>query len=191
MSAIAPAAIESDFNRRSVEAGWTIVCDPAFDFETPQLKDALAVWRQAAGGRPMPARADLTARLLKPFLPDVAFVAVVPESTGLRFRLRLIGTRAAEVLGEHSGKFFDEAIPLRDAARWIGVATEVVKQAKPLRFYGLAEYRRQDYLIGEMLVAPLCDGGQAPDGLLYVMYFIRSQETKMNPRAVLTNLPLR
>ena len=53
----------------------------------------------------------MSPRLLKSFLRDVAIYERIGEGQGRRYRVRLMGTAFAQILGDLTGKFIDEAIP--------------------------------------------------------------------------------
>jgi hypothetical protein len=61
----------------------------------PSLQQVVAYWRSKASGRPMPLRAAIDPVELKPYLPSIMLVDVVPDDR--RFVYRLVGTH--EVAG--------------------------------------------------------------------------------------------
>jgi hypothetical protein len=158
------------FNARAEAAGWPTNCDPALDFESPLLREALALWREKAGARRWPSRADLTPRLMKGFLTNVAIVDVVRAEGKLRFRTRVTGSEIEYYYGSAPiGTFLDDAVPEPFRERWSagwGLALDV---EGPVRTTGRLEFRKQEYLNTENLVAPL--GETLPDAVLQVSVF--------------------
>lgn len=133
---------------------WESVCDPALGFTSQVLIDALAVWREQAGSKLVPARNRLTARVMKPFLSHVAVFELVSEAPS-RYRVRLMGTLLAQVLGEMQSKIIDDVLPHRAAGRWNAALDSTLAEARPLRFLSRVAFRNLDFLVAEVLTAPL------------------------------------
>jgi hypothetical protein len=94
--------VSEGFNRFAERIGAPSRCDPTLSFVAPQLTQALAVWRAKANGKDIPSRRSLDAHALRAFLPNVCLVDVVDGPTP-RYRMRLIGTALARLLGDHTG----------------------------------------------------------------------------------------
>ena len=88
------------FNALCAAHGWAGLCDRTLAFRRPELAAMNALWRQAAGGASIPKRADMGPRALKGHLPNVAIYerAVVGDTP--RYRVRLMGTQFAQVMGD-------------------------------------------------------------------------------------------
>jgi hypothetical protein len=96
-----------DFNRRALENGWSVLCDPGCRFSASLLFDALELWRKAANGS-IPYRRDMTARRLRPFIPVLSiYERVRHPGGGWRYRTRLMGTKLAFTTIEMSNRFVD------------------------------------------------------------------------------------
>jgi hypothetical protein len=156
------------FNRFAEQIGSPGRCDPHLSFENPALMGAAAVWRDKAAGRGMPLRSDLNARTLKAFLPNVAIVDVVDGPQARRFRLRVMGTSVSRLLGDHTGKYLDEAVASPYRERWRAALEATLDAGGPVRMWGRLDYRRQDYRDMEMLVAPV--GPRSVEAVLVVAY---------------------
>jgi hypothetical protein len=63
----------------------------------PDIHAMVAYWHRKAGGRAMPRRADIDPAELKPFLPRITLVDVVPDPR--RFVYRLVGTEEVAARG--------------------------------------------------------------------------------------------
>jgi hypothetical protein len=157
-----------ELNRFLERTGAPARCDPALVFEAPLLAQALAVWREKTNGRQMPSRRDIDARALKAFLPNVCIVDVVDSEVARRFRFRLMGTTVARLLGDHTGKFFDEDIAPPFCERWTAMMNAAVGARGPLRLWGRLEYKGQQYLTMELLLAPIGARDEAIESILVV-----------------------
>jgi hypothetical protein len=155
MSSVLAHETADQFNRFAEHMSMPARCDASLSFEALNLADAAALWREKADGHTPPERSDFNARTLKAFLPNVIIADRIDEGSKLRYRFRLMGTAISELLGEHTGKFVDEAVisPFRE--RWFGVLETANKAGAPLRIFGRLEYRQQNYIAMEMVVAPL------------------------------------
>jgi hypothetical protein len=147
------------FNRFAETSAAPSRCDPTLAFETPELAHALVLWQEKVGAHGMPSRHDLGARALKAFLPNVVIVDAVGDRPARRHRFRLQGTALTELLGDHTGKFFDEAVVSPFRERWSAMMDATLDGGAPLRFFGRLEFDAQDYLSMELLLAPLSDEG--------------------------------
>jgi hypothetical protein len=148
------------YNTHSESESWEQLCDPGLGFSRDDFFSVLALWNSQAASRPLPLRSDMTARVLKPFLPNVALKERV-ETSPSRYRWRIVGTRVAQVLGERTGKFTDEGAPPKVAARWNASCDLVLASGKPLRFVGRVLVEGKDFLASELMFMPLAgDDGQ-------------------------------
>jgi hypothetical protein len=159
MEMLVPAA--DSFNDRSRLEGWEQLCDPLLSFEHPDFASVIALWKAQAHGRAMPARSDMTARVLKEFLPRVAMKERM-QTNPSRYRWRLVGTKVAEVLGERTGKFADEDAPPKQVARWNMSCDLVLETRLPMRFTGRVLANNRDYMQSDLLFMPLADENGTP-----------------------------
>jgi hypothetical protein len=149
------------FNALSEREGWDQYCDSTLAFGHSDFPRMLAIWKEQAAGKPMPARSSMTPRALKDFLPRVA-INERASLDPLRFKWRLMGTHIAQVLGERTGKFIDEDAPPRQVARWNANLDMVLRAARPLRFAGRVLVNGKTYLNSELLFMPLADDAGEP-----------------------------
>lgn len=160
MAAIIGSA--ADFNRAARDGGWHSLCDATAKFSHPDLTRLLALWRSEAGENAIPPRRTMSPRLLKSFLRDVAIYERVGEGEGRRYRVRLMGTAFAQILGDLTGKFIDEAVAADFVPRWHASLDATLGAAAPLRFLGREDTKGMTFLTGEFFSAPLlADDGQA------------------------------
>jgi hypothetical protein len=151
----------SEYNRAAKDGEWHSLCDATLRFNHPDLAKLLTLWRSEATGTSIPPRRTMSPRLLKSFLRDVAIYERIGEGPGRRYRVRLMGTAFAQILGDLTGKFIDEAIPAEFVPRWYASLDVTLATGAPLRFVGRADTTSMAFLTGEFFSAPLiADDGQ-------------------------------
>jgi hypothetical protein len=158
------------FNERAKASGWTFTCGPATGFDNAALSGALALWREKAKGRAMPARSDMTARLMKPYMPHMSILEKVGTARGPRYRIRLHGTALASYAGDKTGQFLDEIIPPSLVGSYISVYDTVLELLEPVRLVRDYQVPELDYLAGESLIAPLSAPGKTTPLILSITY---------------------
>lgn len=149
------------YNALAQREGWHSFCSVAVTFESEELNDLHAIWRTLAGNG-IPARKSLTPQVLRAHLADVAIYERTEALDGnVRWRIRVMGDRMCEVLGNFNGKFFNEAVAPKFLRRWQAAPDAALDARTPLRFVSRFEAAGKGYLTGEYLVAPLAgdDGG--------------------------------
>ena len=166
------------FNEQAKASAWTFTCGPATGFDNPALSGALALWREKAKGRSMPARSDMTARLMKPYMPHMSLLEKVGTPKGPRYRVRLHGTALASYAGDKTGQFVDEFVPAHLLGSYTSVYDTVLELQLPLRLVRDFQAPEIDYLAGESLVAPLSRSGTSSPLILSITY--------VEPRSALT-----
>ena len=66
----------------------------------------------------MPSRSDITPRDIKDILRNILLLEKTSENP-VQYRWRLIGTALTSILGENTGKTFEESIPAEHLTRWM------------------------------------------------------------------------
>jgi hypothetical protein len=156
------AAHASDrFNTLARAQGWASFCDPSLAFSEIRFRVLLSRWHDFSIGDRVPCRGDFTPRTLKALLREVAIYERVTNGC-VRYRVRLMGTAFAEVMGDLSGKFLDEALPAGFASHWQAALNAVFEAQAPLRFMGRSDTGHKSFLVAEYFAAPLL----ADDGSL-------------------------
>ncbi len=151
----------ADYNAASVREGWHSLCDPTVQFSHPELTKLLELWVSHAGATGIPPRREMSARMLKSMLRDVAIYERMPSPGGRRYRVRLIGSGFAQIVGDLTGKFIDDAVAPEIVPRWHAALDATLGAAAPLRFVGREETNGMIFLTGEFFSAPLmADDGQ-------------------------------
>jgi hypothetical protein len=170
MQSVARSDPMKAFNERAKAAGWTFNCGPATDFDHPALAAAMSLWREKAKGRTMPARSDMTARLMKAFMPHMSLLEKVGAGKAARYRIRLHGTALASYAGDKTGKFLDEIVPPELIGSYTSVYDTVLELLEPVRLVRDYQVPELDYLAGESLIAPLSAPGKSTPLILSITY---------------------
>lgn len=144
------------YSKMAEENGWVGFCDPTLAFRAPELVELAHQWQQVKGSAGIPKRADFTPRVLKHCLPHVAiYERTICAKMGPRYRVRVMGTRFANAMGDLTGKFIDEAIPPQFLPRWYAALDAVLDARVPLRFLSRSDTMDKKFLLGEFFEAPL------------------------------------
>jgi hypothetical protein len=149
------AVAARDFNEKAVRLNWQQRCDPTLSFADEPYKRLLNIWKAKAGDR-IPMRSQMTPRDLKDYLKNI----IVGQREGRnpsRYRFRLIGTGLTEIIGEHTGKLFEESVPPEHLSRWVDVCDMILESERPWRFLGQVHIQGREYLHAEHLYMPLAD----------------------------------
>lgn len=152
-------------NQRAVQEHWHHFIDPTLAFGDGGYQQLLNLWREKSGDQPMPRRSQITPRDLKDFLRNVLLFEREAQNPS-RFRWRLIGTSLTSILGEHTGKTFDESIPSQHLARWQQCGDLILDGGQPLRFLGRVHMNGREFLDAENLFVPLANDAGEPAFIL-------------------------
>lgn len=140
--------------------------------QRPRLRRLLDYWHAQRGERRLPSRGDLDPLDFPWLLGNISLAEVLRDSAGkLRFRLRLVGTRAVERFGYNpSGRFIDE-LPELDYRALLQIKyNEVVSRSLPLveQLDMVIDERSHVY---EILRLPLASDGETVDMILLAADF--------------------
>jgi len=167
----------AQYNALSLAQSWGGVCDNTLAFHHVELATLLAIWRDKAGPDRAPMRDALTPKLLKAYLPHIAiYERVTGESGKRRWRVRLMGSKFVQVMGDLANKFLDEVVPESFLPRWNAALDEVLDASVPLRFFTRSETNNKSFLIGEYLEAPLLDANGAMTKVFAAGYYTAANE---------------
>lgn len=146
----------SDLNELAKRRGWAVLCDVMCRFTLPSLAELHSLWRSKAGPGGIPERSEMTPRLLKPYMNMLTLHERVAHPDGSwRYRVRLMGSGIAQVIGEVSGKFYDEFLPAKAVPRWNAMNDATLGHGAPVRTLVRADALDKTYLTGEFFSAPL------------------------------------
>ena len=162
-------------NWRAQDERWSLRCDSMLNFDRPELNTIRDIWRARASEQSVPARGDLDARTLKPFLRHISIVERVPDGARRwRYRKRLSATATTEIVGETMGRFLDEFALPGVLSQWICVLDVVLCAKVPLRTFGPSLDPALPHLSLECFVAPLKDA-QGEATLVLVCTYVESR----------------
>jgi hypothetical protein len=182
-------AIASSFNAAARKLGWPSHCDASLSFDRPEFFDLLKMWQAARGTRKLPARGDLTARMLKPHLASTTIYEKFADAPA-RYRVRYMGTNFARTFGELTGKIIDEAVPPARAARFEATLDHVLRSSEPLRFISHADVIDKQFFVGEYFTAPLADADGKPTMVLSRAHFSEATDWPSYLAAALNRIEL-
>ena len=158
MGQLKPIDAAWELDRKARLEGWPLRCDSTLEFERPELNELRDLWRSLAAGKVAPSRADFDARTLKPYLKNILIIERIFTGPGRwRYRTRLAGTAVTEMIGDPTGQFLEEQLPLEFVPRWASVYDATLDGGQPLRITGEFELPQIAFLRGEILSAPLAD----------------------------------
>jgi hypothetical protein len=162
------------FNTRAQKDGWACRCDPSLDFAKPELTQVAALWRDKAGERLMPARSELDARSLKPFLANMTLLERVDGDPKRRFRVRLHGTALTRYAGDSTGQYIEDLVPGDLIDTYTGIYDLVLAERRPMRVLWDYQMPVISYLKGETFIAPLT----GKEGLANILFSVTYIEMK-------------
>jgi hypothetical protein len=145
------------YNALAAREGWQSHCHTALTFRQPQMQALLDIWHAlAAEAGGVPRRKDLTPQKLRKHLADIGIYERLRHANGSpRYRARVMGARFGAVLGNFTGRYFDEVVPPQFHKRWYAAPDAVLAAAKPLRFVSRSETAGKGFMTGEYLMCPL------------------------------------
>jgi len=133
--------------------------------QTPHLRMCFDYWQSKCKWGRLPSRRDIDPAEMKGFLPSVILIEVERSGAGRRFRVRLMGTRLAEIFGQDVTGLYLDQICTPEARN---VLTDVMDLKKPC--YGVSRGLRpdRDFIEFEHLTLPLASNGERVDMLFGV-----------------------
>jgi hypothetical protein len=163
------------FNTRAHREAWPVSCYRADAFENEALQDIAEVWDAVRGDKPMPARADFSARSLSRHLSYVTFIEIVWPAAALtpRYRIGFFGSRLSLFAGDITGRFVDEAIEPQLIPTWYSEFGVAVSLRRPVRFVSRVRAFRLQFVSAETVLAPLADAKGEVAGFLLGAAFNR------------------
>src|ERR1700733_4802025 len=157
-----PGDVADRYNALAAAQGWRSACHAVLEFKHHALSDLLAIWRRIAPPGGIPRRSEMTPRLLRAHLTDIAIYERSHSQDGReRYRMRVTGARYSSVIGDFSGKYLDETVAPSVLRRWHAAPNAVIAAGAPLRFVSRTETVDKPFLTGEYMMAPLIgDSGE-------------------------------
>ena len=153
--------------------GLTTIVDPA-TLETPSLQAVRAYWAEKRQGRTMPRRADIDPLDLKPYLPGIFMIDVLPPVADFRFRL--IGTAITQrSQRDRTGKTLREVSAAAKPALfdWLtSVFTAVIREKCPVFTRAPLHAVQKEHIAYESIHLPLSEDGEAVTIIFGMTHFI-------------------
>ena len=149
----------------------------------PEVRAVVAYWRAKAGTRRMPSRSDIDPAELKPHLPRISLIDVVPDER--RFVYRLVGTEEAALRGyDPTGKSVGEGFfgPNRDLA--LKHYSYPVEHRAPFCYRGDFEVSDGSIENEDVVFLPLSDDDHTVNMIL-LFYHDYSDHPRVEPSSVL------
>lgn len=151
----------------------------------PDIRTVVDYWRAKAGPRRMPCRTDIDPGDLKPFLPRITLVDVVPDAR--RFVYRLVGTEEVASRGnDPTGRSVAEAYFAAAPEESLIYYEYVAQHCEPCCFRG--DYRAPDGALEkqDVIFLPLSEDG-ARVSIILVFYY----DYRFHPRVEESSVLLR
>jgi hypothetical protein len=157
-------------NRKAREKHWETRADPTLAFREPRLLEFRQVWNHLADGHRLPSRAELTARLMKPYLRNLT-VMDIGQPAEKRFVHRFVGSEIAYHMGELTGIALEELLPPHLLRRTTLFLEAVIEARCAVRIVTHFQLKAVDFLFAEIFAAPLASDGMTADKLFSLSYF--------------------
>jgi hypothetical protein len=157
--------------------------------DNPVLQFFLRYWQEKRSARPMPARADISPREIKPYLGWACLLDALPHFAD--FRYRLVGSFVTEYfLGDGTGRTVSDAFSenpgVRDGALWLFRQTCIGR--KPIRVWSPgADWEGRYHPDNDALYLPLGADGETADMVLNIFTFNYEEFKKTRVPHVLTH----
>jgi hypothetical protein len=162
------------FNQRAASQHWHQAADPTLAFSNTYYDPMLALWRAKAGTEKMPVRSQMTPRDLKDYLRHIILVQREQDDPP-RYRWRIIGTAVTEIIGNHTGKLFEDSVPNAHLGRWYESIELILSSGQPWRFLGKVQLNDREYLKAENLYMPLADDNGVPSFVMGLCRYTQRQ----------------
>jgi hypothetical protein len=136
------------------------------------IRTMVEYWRSKAGSRRMPQRADIDPVEIKPFLPRITLVDVVPDPR--RFVYRLVGTEEVASRGsDPTGRSVADAYFASAPEESLMYYEHVARHAEPCCFRG--DYRAPDGALEkqDVIFLPLSEDGETVSMIMVFYYDYR------------------
>lgn len=159
------------YNAHALEKGWDARCDAPAAFAWAGFNPLLALWEELRGAGALPPREAMTARRLKDFLRDIALYERIAEGAAHLWRLRLAGTKFAQVYGENTGRLLRDWLAPDAAFRFQLGLDEVMAAGVPLRFRARTDCGDKKFMSGEFCALPLADSQGRPALVMLCAHF--------------------
>jgi hypothetical protein len=161
------------FNAKAHEHDWKSRLCNELVFDKAELNNLHQLWSSLTPDDTLPAREQLTARLMKPYMRNLSIFAIERDAANtMHYRHRFFGTAMADVFGNLTGKTFDDFLPPALVKRANACFDAIVCAQRPLRLVTRYQVEQANHLSAEIFAAPLAKPGEAPNMVMTVGYFL-------------------
>lgn len=158
-------------NAYAAAQGWPFRSTTVLEFDRPELNRLRDIWFDKAAGNPIPYRHDFDARALKPVLRNVVILEHLKNDGRWCYRIRLMGSELARLMGEKTGRLLEECVPPAVLPVWLTAFDTVMEAKVPLRFVTRYQTEPISYLTSESFNVPMLNAEGSPTLLLSCAYF--------------------
>ena len=152
----------AEYNENARKSGWPALCDASVRFAHPDLRRLNGTWRKLGKPGQILRYAELPPRPIRPYLADCVLYQREGANGARRWRVKSMGQSFAQIMGDLSGLFLDDALSSELVPRWYAALDCTLGQPAPVRFLTRADSAKMSFLIGEYFSAPLlADDGSA------------------------------
>jgi hypothetical protein len=141
----------------------------------PRFQELATYLAAKAPDGKLPGRHHIDPTEIPRLLPHLTLIDVVRTDSGLRYRVRLVGTDvAAKTAIEVTGKWLDEAFPAEAAATIAAAYDDVVATHKPHHWASVITVPGREHIRFERVIFPLASDGETVDMLIGIHVFADS-----------------
>jgi hypothetical protein len=135
----------------------------------PSARALYDYWRAKRGNRLMPSRKEIDPADLKPYLPSIILLDVVPDAR--RFVYRLVGTKEVSERGyDPTGRPVSEAFFAKTAEETLNLYGYIVRERAPFCFRDPYEAPDGQIEHEDIIYLPLSSNGTDVDMILVYSY---------------------
>ena len=124
----------AEYNELARKSGWPSLCDPSTRFIHPDLRRLNGAWRKLGQPGQMLKYSELPTRPIRPYMADSVLYERQGANTARRWRVKTMGKSFAQIMGDLSGLFLDDALSSELVPRWYAALDCTLGQPMPLRF---------------------------------------------------------
>ncbi len=155
-STTAAADACAELNALAEARGWPMRGSRGDAFEREELRALYDLWLSKTS-HGIPSRTAFDMRTLRPFARNITILERTQTGSRKRYRFRLFGSTLALLFGEHTGRHLDEMVTPALLPSWRAFYDAVLASDRPMRISNYYRTPDENYLMGEILAAPMAD----------------------------------
>lgn len=178
------------FNAKALEQGWQSQLGNELVFDNAELNELYRLWCRLVPDGGLPARDQLTARLMLPYMRNLSIFAIERDTADIaHYRHRFIGTAMTEVFGNLTGKVCEDFLSPALVKRTHACFEAVLSAGRPMRIRTHYGVEQASHLGAEIFAAPLAQPGEPPNMVMTVSYFVMPSAWKPMHTLINATLP--